>query len=304
MTSEYIQLEEYAKCVQKCLENILYDHQMADDEKPRVVYATAPVAYAKMQEHFKNGSNVGPLITFYQSGIEVDHNVQMGAWKIMPVIRDEGNYLFKAPIICRINYTVTINALTELQADLLQVQLMQATPFHRPYYTKFNGQFVLIESTDFRNLGSVDVGENKDKITQREISLFIDRAYLYYDIKELNAGTISPNKNDSSSYEVSNALQEKIENMLDNGEKIFDINGNKIGISEEEVEGRKIVQRLKNGEVIYADGETSGVITKNTSMNGYSPFNYNVLDENGKVIETTQKGKLKVTLYSLEGVKK
>lgn len=327
MTSEYIQLEEYAKCVQKCLENILYDHQMADDEKPRVVYATAPVAYAKMQEHFKNGSNVGPLITFYQSGIEVDHNVQMGAWKIMPVIRDEGNYLFKAPIICRINYTVTINALTELQADLLQVQLMQATPFHRPYYTKFNGQFVLIESTDFRNLGSVDVGENKDKITQREISLFIDRAYLYYDIKELNAGTISPNKNDSSSYEISNALQEKIENMLDNGEKIFDINGeevvfdgsydgelfkerlfdingNKIGISEEEVEGRKIVQRLKNGEVIYADGETSGIITKNTSMNGYSPFNYNVLDENGKVIETTQKGKLKVTLYSLEGVKK
>ena len=235
--------------------------------------------------------------------------------------------LFKAPIICRINYTVTINALTELQADLLQVQLMQATPFHRPYYTKFNGQFVLIESTDFRNLGSVDVGENKDKITQREISLFIDRAYLYYDIKELNAGTISPNKNDSSSYEISNALQEKIENMLDNGEKIFDINGeevvfdgsydgelfkerlfdingNKIGISEEEVEGRKIVQRLKNGEVIYADGETSGIITKNTSMNGYSPFNYNVLDENGKVIETTQKGKLKVTLYSLEGVKK
>ena len=90
MTSEYIQLEEYAKCVQKCLENVLYDHQMADDEKPRIVYATAPIAYAKMQEHFKNGSNVGPLITFYQSGIEVDHNVQMGAWKIMPVIRSEG----------------------------------------------------------------------------------------------------------------------------------------------------------------------------------------------------------------------
>ena len=331
MTSEYIQLEEYAKCVQKCLENVLYDHQMADDEKPRIVYATAPIAYAKMQEHFKNGSNVGPLITFYQSGIEVDHNVQMGAWKIMPVIRSEGNYLFKAPIICRINYTVTINALTELQADLLQVQLMQATPFHRPYYTKFNGQFVLIESTDFRNLGSVDVGENKDKIAQREISLFIDRAYLYYDIKELNAGTIGPNKNDSSSsYEIRDILQEKIENMVNNGEKIFDINGeeiifedssssgindlyeerlfdingNKIQVTEKDIEGREIVRRLKNGEVIYSDGETSGIVTKNTSMNGYSPFNYNVLDEEGNVIQTTQKGKLKVTLYSLEGVKK
>ena len=331
MNSEYIQLEEYAKCVQKCLENVLYDHQMADDEKPRIVYATAPIAYAKIQEHFKNGSNVGPLITFYQSGIEVDHNVQMGAWKIMPVIRSKGNYLFRAPIICRINYTVTINALTELQADLLQVQLMQATPFHRPYYTKFNGQFVLIESTDFRNLGSVDVGENKDKITQREISLFIDRAYLYYDIKELNAGTIGTNKNDSSSsYEIRDILQEKIENMVNNGEKIFDINGeeisfedssssgvndlyeerlfdingNKIQVTEKDIEGREIVRRLKNGEVIYSDGETSGIVTKNTSMNGYSPFNYNVLDEEGNVIQTTQKGKLKVTLYSLEGVKK
>ena len=331
MNSEYIQLEEYAKCVQKCLENVLYDHQMADDEKPRIVYATAPIAYAKIQEHFKNGSNVGPLITFYQSGIEVDHNVQMGAWKIMPVIRSKGNYLFRAPIICRINYTVTINALTELQADLLQVQLMQATPFHRPYYTKFNGQFVLIESTDFRNLGSVDVGENKDKITQREISLFIDRAYLYYDIKELNAGTIGPNKNDSSSsYEIRDILHEKIVNMVNNGEKIFDINGeeisfedssssgvndlyeerlfdingNKIQVTEKDIEGREIVRRLKNGEVIYSDGETSGIVTKNTSMNGYSPFNYNVLDEEGNVIQTTQKGKLKVTLYSLEGVKK
>ena len=331
MNSEYIQLEEYAKCVQKCLENVLYDHQMADDEKPRIVYATAPIAYAKIQEHFKNGSNVGPLITFYQSGIEVDHNVQMGAWKIMPVIRSKGNYLFRAPIICRINYTVTINALTELQADLLQVQLMQATPFHRPYYTKFNGQFVLIESTDFRNLGSVDVGENKDKITQREISLFIDRAYLYYDIKELNAGTIGTNKNDSSSsYEIRDILHEKIVNMVNNGEKIFDINGeeisfedssssgvndlyeerlfdingNKIQVTEKDIEGREIVRRLKNGEVIYSDGETSGIVTKNTSMNGYSPFNYNVLDEEGNVIQTTQKGKLKVTLYSLEGVKK
>lgn len=267
MTEDFITLEEYAKCIQKCLVNTLHDNQMAKDERPVVVYANAPIAYAKVQEHFKNGSNVGPLITFYQSGIEVDHSAQMGAWKNIPVVRKEGNYLYRAPIICKINYTVTINALTELQADLLQVQLMQATPFHRPYYDKFNGQFVLIESTDYRNLGTVDVGENKDKIAQREVILTIDRAYINYDIKELNAGSIAPNPDSE-----------------------IDTN-------------RKIVNTLKNGEVVYDDAKTSGIETKNTSASGIAPFIYNVLDENGKIIDVVQKGKVKVTMYSLEGIK-
>lgn len=276
MTEDFITLEEYAKCIQKCLTNVLHDYQLAKDEQPKIIYANAPVAYAKTQEYFKNGSNVGPLISFYQSGIEVDHSQQMGAWKVLPVQRDEGNYLYRAPIICKINYTVTINALTELQADLLQVQLMQATPFHRPYYDKFNGQFVLIESTDYRNLGTVDVGENKDKIAQREVILTIDRAYLNYDIKELNAGTIGPRMDDSSSsYDIENPG-----------------------------DGRKVIEKLKNGEVIYDDATTSGIETKNTSMDGYAPYIYNVLDENGKIIDVTQKGKVKVTVYSLEGVKK
>lgn len=190
MTEDFNTLEEYAKCIQKCLENVLHDYQMPDNSTPIVVYATAPVAFAKEQEHFANGGNVGPLITFYQSGIEIDRSCQMGAWKLLPVQRDTGNYLFKAPIICKIKYTVTINAINELEADFLQVQIMQATPFHRPYYTKFNGQFVLIESSDPRNLSSVEIGENKDKVTRRELTLTIDRAYLHYDIKELNAGTI------------------------------------------------------------------------------------------------------------------
>ena len=274
MTEDFITLEEYAKCIQKCLENVLHDNQLAEDEQPKVIYANAPIAYAKEQEHFKNGSNVGPLITFYQSGIEIEKNQQMGGWKSVPVVRDEGNYLYRAPMICKINYTVTINALTELQADMLQVQIMQATPFHRPYYDKFNGQFVLIESTNFRNLSSVDVGENKDKLARREVTLTIDRAYINYNIKELNAGTISPNMDNSSS---------SAENPND---------------------GRYVIEKLKNGEVIYNDGTTSGKETKNTSADGYAPYIYNVLDENDKIISVTQKGKVKVTVYSLEGVKK
>lgn len=267
MTNEFITLEEYALCVQECLKNVVYDYQMADNEAPLILYATAPVAYAKAQERFANGQNAGPLITFYQSGIEVDHDQQMGAWNYLPVVRKEGNYLFRAPIICRIKYTVTISALTERQADMLQVQIMQATPFHRPYYTKFNGQFVLIESDGITNLSSVDVGENKDKFSQRQLELTIDRAYLNYDIKELNAGIISPSKKEFE-YDEEDVLKE-----LPNGAKI-----------------------LKD-QITVVDGEE----IKNTSNNGYSPFNYNVVDEDGNVIETTQKGKVKVRLYSIEG---
>ena len=183
MTEEFNTFEEYARCVFEYLKIVSHDYQMADNDSVRVAYATAPIAYAKEQEHFANGSNVGPLITFYQSGIEIDHGVQMGAWKYLPVQRKEGNYILRAPIICKIKYTVTINALTELQADMLQAQIMQTSPFHRPYYTKLNGQFVLIESSEPTNTSSVEVGENSDKIAKREIILTIDRAYLNYDIK-------------------------------------------------------------------------------------------------------------------------
>ena len=326
MTEDFITLEEYAKCVQKCLTNIIHDYQMAKDEQPIIMYANAPVAYAKTQEHFKNGSNVGPLITFYQSGIEIDKSQQMGGWKNIAVERQQGNYLYRAPIICSINYTVTINALTELQADMLQVQIMQATPFHRPYYDKLNGQFVLIESTDCRNLGTVDTGENKDKIVKREITLKIDRAYLNYDINELNAGTIYINDdNPEESLEKIITVNEIISNMLKNNEKVFDINGeeivndneylqklinegnrffdingNKIVEKTIAINNKKIIEKLDNGENIYEDHTTSGKIVKNTS-NGYTPFIYNVANKDGKIINKTNSiGKLKVTLYSLE----
>ena len=90
-------------------------------------------------------SNEGLLITFYQYGIEIDKGVQIDTWKFLPVRQKNSYYLLIATIICKINYTVRINALTEIQADMLCAQIMQATPFHRPYYTKLNGQFVIIE---------------------------------------------------------------------------------------------------------------------------------------------------------------
>lgn len=270
MTEEFNTFEEYAKCVYEYLKIVSHDYQMASNDAVRVVYATAPIAYAKEQEHFANGSNVGPLITFYQSGIEVDHSSQMGAWKFLPVQRKEGNYLLRAPIICKIKYTVTINALTELQADLLQAQIMQTSPFHRPYYTKLNGQFVLIESSEPTNTSSVEVGDNADKVSKREIILTIDRAYLNYDIKELNAGLIKFNAD--TKYEEKEGVFEK--------------------------------EQLANGSTLMSDGTVKNAdIIKNTSNGSDGFFNYNIINDKGEVIDVVQIGKLKLTMYSLEGVK-
>jgi len=271
MTEDFITLEEYAKCVYDYLKLVAHDYQMASNDSVRVAYATNPVAYAKEQEHFANGSNVGPFITFYQSGIEIDHSVQMGAWKYLTVNRKQGHYLFKAPIICKIKYTVTINALTELQADMLQLQIMQTSPFHRPYYTKFNGQFVLIESSDPTNVSSVEIGDNADKISKREITLTIDRAYLYYDIKELNAGIIKF-KADTN-------------------------NEDRPGVYEE--------KQLANGAVLMSDGSIkNGEIIKNTSNGANGFFYYNIVDDEGNVIDVVKRGTLKLSLFTLEGVKK
>ena len=270
MTEEFNTFEEYANCIYEYLKIVSHDYQMASNDAVRVVYATAPIAYAKEQEHFANGSNVGPLITFYQSGIDIDHSVQMGAWKYLTVKRKEGNYRLRAPIICQIKYTVTINALTELQADMLQAQIMQTSPFHRPYYTKLNGQFVLIESSEPTNTSSVEVGENSDKISKREITLTIDRAYLNYDIKELNAGIIKYNAD--SKYEE------------------------KVGVYEKKV--------LANGAILMSDGSIkNGDVIKNTSNGADGFFNYNIVDDEGNVIDVIQKGKVKLSMYSFEGVK-
>lgn len=271
MVNEFNALEEYANCIYECLKNITHDYLMAKDSEIRVMYATPSIAYAKWEEYFGNGSNIGPLITFYQSGIEVKDNETMGAWKYLPVVRDEGNYRLRAPVICNIKYTVTISALTETQADLITTQIMTMCPENRPYYTKLNGQFVLIKSSDPTNVGTVDAGENKDKVSQREITLEIERAYLNYDIKELNSGLIKFDPEDKPT----------------------------------ETENYYIVKRLKNGAVVMNDGSIRlGKIIRNTSSGSDGFFNYNVIDDNNNVIETTTAGKVKLVMYALEGVKK
>ncbi len=62
------------------------------------------------------------------------------------------------------------------------------------------------------------------------------------------------------------------------------------------------MKELKNGAVLNDDGTvTNGEIIKNTS--DFTPFNYNVVDEDGNVIQVVQIGKPKITMHSIEGVK-
>ena len=71
---------------------------------------------------------------------------------------------------------------------------------------------------------------------------------------------------------------------------------------DEEVKVKKV---LKNGVILMSDGSIkNGEIIKNTSNGSDGFFNYNVVDEDGNVIEVVQRGKLKVSMYTFEGVKK
>ena len=54
--------------------------------------------------------------------------------------------------------------------------------------------------------------------------------------------------------------------------------------------------QLKDGRSI------DGKIIPNSSNDGYSPFNYNVVDENDNVVDVVQKGKTKITMYQIDGV--
>lgn len=186
MSEQNRELIEYAEVIKLALEKIVKDPTMAEDDKVIVMYATPQIAFAKYKEEIKNGSKSGPLVTFYLSACEIRTDCQMGGYHSLTLYRDEEDYLIRAPVICRLKYTVTINCIKEEQADILQTQVLLSTPMNRPYWSKINGQFVTVYSEDVQNLSSVDVGDQKDKFSRRQITLVIDRAYLQHPYKALN----------------------------------------------------------------------------------------------------------------------
>ena len=171
MQDQFIVFEEYAKTVKEALENILHDYNMSEKDKVQIIYATPPVAFASFSQHTVNGEDPGPLVSFYLKNIEIDTSEQLGGFAAVLL---EKRYNYKAPIIAKLQYEVTINAIKESQGDLLQSQIVMAMPFNRPYATQLNGQWVTMEAKDFENASTIEI--ETDKTSKRTGIIEIHRA--------------------------------------------------------------------------------------------------------------------------------
>lgn len=181
MKDEFATFEEYAICVKEALENITHDYNMGEQQdKLTVLYATPPIAFAKYVQDTENGQKPGPLVSFYLSNISIEPNEQLGGFASVLV---EKKYNYKAPVIAKLQYKVTINAVKESQADLIHSQIIMAMPFNRPYATNLNGQWVTMEAKDFENESSVEIESDKDKVSTRTGTIEIARAYFDYPIQ-------------------------------------------------------------------------------------------------------------------------
>ena len=184
MVDEYTTFEEYGTVVKNSLEGILHDYNMSNEDKVQVIYATPPVAFAKFSQEMVNGQKPGPLVSFYLSDIDIDREQQMGGWK---TLLTSSGYRMRAPVIAKLSYRVTINAIKESQADLLMSQLILSMPFHRPYATMLNGQWVTMTVEDFENNTETEVSSDSDKISKRSTTIVIDRAYFDHPIQVNNS---------------------------------------------------------------------------------------------------------------------
>lgn len=179
MDNQFIVFEEYAKVVKQMLENVCRDDSMnVGNDAVQVVYATPPAAFSKWSIMTENGEKPGPLISFYLEGIDVEASEALNGWSKISI--DGGKTFTRAPVVAHLRYKVTINAIKESQADLLQSQIMLASPFQHPYATKLNGQWVTMVSNSFANEASIELETDTDRVSKRTLSLEIQRAYIDY----------------------------------------------------------------------------------------------------------------------------
>lgn len=180
MVNEKKEFEDYATLVKNAISNVVNDYEMGEQDKPRIIYATPPAAFADFAQDTINGQQPGPLISFYLENIEIDKSNQLGGFKTLLI---DKTYKFRAPIIARLTYKVTINAIKESQADLLQSQIVMGMPFNRPYAAMINGQWATLEASGVENSSSVEIETDNDKISTRSGAIIIDRAYFNYPIQ-------------------------------------------------------------------------------------------------------------------------
>lgn len=182
MENSFKLFEDYSLCVKKALEVNLSDDSMNDEDKVQVIYGTPPLSFAKYLQYTINGQKPGPLITFYLSGIEISKDEALLGYNKMTI---DNKYVISPPIICSLNYTVTINCINETQGDLLIAQSLMAMPFMRPYYTTLDSQYVCMVADDPENLTTIESGDATEKLARRQFKLTIQRAYLQYPVREI-----------------------------------------------------------------------------------------------------------------------
>lgn len=180
MVDQFVVFEEYANTIKLALESVTHDYSMGTKDPVKIIYATPPAAFAKFTQGAVNGDKPGPLVSFYLSNISVEPNQQLGGYASIWL---DKHTKYKAPMIASLTYTVTIDAIKESQADLLQAQIMMAMPFNKPYATKLNGQWVTMEAKDPQNLTVVEIETDGDKDSKRQLTIEIPRAYFDYPVQ-------------------------------------------------------------------------------------------------------------------------
>ena len=199
MVDEFSTFEDYALVLKKSLEKICHDDNMADVDKIQIIYADPPVAFAKFKQITQNGQKPGPLVSFNLESLEINNDEQLGGWKSF--VNSAGT-IVKAPVVAKLKYKVTINAIKESQADLISSQIMLAMPFNRPYATMLDGQWVTMTAEGFNIETNLEINDGEDKIVKRSCEIEIPRAYFNHPIqvnnnyiKKINAHIYSVDEN-------------------------------------------------------------------------------------------------------------
>lgn len=189
--SEFKLFVEYGRAIKKFIINNTrlsrYGDRPAD--MINVAYASPPRAFAKFLVPVLNGSNLNPTITFYLSNIEHAQSENLLGFVTEKKSSGETTKYIPAPIICKITYKVIVMVANELDADIVQYQLMANAPFKRPYSFAVDGQWATAYSANPSNDTNIEPGEIQDKVSRRSIDIIIPRAYLPLDF-DMSSGTI------------------------------------------------------------------------------------------------------------------
>jgi hypothetical protein len=148
-----------------------------------VSYASPPRAFAKFLVPVINGQNLNPTITFYLSNIEYaqgENLLGFATEKSINLSTKTTTYT-PAPIICRLTYKIMVMVANELDADILQYQLMAYAPFKRPYAFAIDGQWATGYIKETSNDTNIEPGDIQDKVSRRSLDFIVPRAYLPLD---------------------------------------------------------------------------------------------------------------------------